>query len=821
VATSEEHARLYGEIRAEVLARFFAYSRHFRANQVFLWNYLGHLRSETGGPGEGDEATLPCRDRVVRRPTRYDPITVDEVEVSPARRLSGLPDHEVERWRIAFHASDNPFLFGTYLMVALACEHALGSRTALPILRLAIDALGSLYKFDGDFAGYPLRWDAVASDHWQTRAEPGTGRPRPVRCCSFYLDADYRYLWSAPPSYPGYMPQTPGPNSPERDLWLNQYRAQEPSMDEVLGLVCTYNFVYALVPDPALRASIRAQVLRLGDYLARFGYIMVRPVGGFSARGASGLLPALEYPFGRVFERIAGDRFRSRASFEDAMRAAGMWGCVKTSMDRWGVAGPVVFPVVLGVAGGLAGAVIGGLLSAATGGRAGGIGAGAAGGALTAAGIGTVLAPVGHLLGRTFGVYQARDCFDVWAPDQQSEFALSFLLKLFDTRARFWWLMEGFRRGYGGHSRGFPQFIGLTAVTGPTAFDPDPFVREQYLSLPVGTERDRFAEGLNTGFARAVAVVLGDRSHEQPLRDLLDQSFTRSREEDGGNLPLADVEPERHHFGHWEWWIVRESAYPPSWETKMGPFEYMACLALSWLRAKRLIDGGTPPDQLGPLPSLEEVTVNRPATWPQPTVPAGAIPLVPALSPASVRRGEDVPAFPAEGEGPSAEQQRTPDQDAQPDPPPITSTEQAIVRVPESSSLVRPTVAINGGDSVRIRPNSTATITSGVFLHGATGPGGYPWSDQDPKFPLKTHPWRPYSLLYKFVTDPDSLITINILGTTVSAPRHAGESWQYLGDRAVDFVASGTGALFFRTNDDAPGNGSGAFEVTVTVEHRS
>jgi hypothetical protein len=822
VATAEEHARLYGEVRAQALSRFFAYSRYFRANQVFLWNYLGHLRSEADGRGEADSARLPCRARLISRPAQYDPIVVNGVEEPPERVLAGLPDHELERWRIAFHYNENPHLFGTYLMVALACEHALGSQTALPILRLAIDTLGRLYKYDGAFAGYPLRYDAVSSDHWETREDPATGRPLPVRCCSFYLDADYRYLWCAPSTYPGYMPQpdrtTPGD---EWERWRAQYRGHEPSMDEILGLVCTYSFVNALVDDPALRAAIRAQVMRLGDYLARFGYILVRPCGGFAAKGASGLLPALEYPFGRVFERIAGDRFRSRASFEDAMRAGGAWDCVKPSMDRWGVAGPVVFPVLLGLSGGLAGAVVGGLLLGVTGG-VGGIGVAARVGAGVGAAGGAVIgAATGHFVGRAFGLYQARQCFDVWADDQQSEFAVAFLFKLFDTRARFWWLMQAFRNGYGGQSRGFPPFIGLTAVTGQDTLDPDQFVRNEYLSLPIGTPRDLPEEGINTPFSRAVAVILGDRRHEQPLRDQLEEFFTVTTTTDGRNLPLKDVDPEAQDFGHWEWKIVKESAYPRSWETKMGAWEYMACLALSWLRARRLVADGTPPDQLGPLLSLEEVKVNLPATWPAPTVPAEAIALVPALPPAIARRGEDVPAFPAAGEGASEEQQRTSDEDVQPVPPPITSVDQRTIRVPESSSLVRLEVPIASGDSLRMRANPNARIWSGVIGHLETGPAGYPWTDQDPKFPLNAHPWRPYSLLYKYVTDPDRLITVTILGTTVTGPRHAAEPWQYLGDQTVQFPAPGDGALFFRTNDDAPGNGGGAFEVNLTLERRS
>ena len=153
--------------------------------------------------------------------------------------------------------------------------------------------------------------------------------------------------------------------------------------------------------------------------------------------------------------------------------------------------------------------------------------------------------------------------------------------------------------------------------------------------------------------------------------------------------------------------------------------------------------------------------------------------------------------------------------------PLITQVEQLVVSVPESASLVRAGVTVREGDSVRLAPNSTATIWSGVLLHGRTGPAGYDWSDQDPRFPLRSQPYRPYSLLYKFVVDPDTIVSITVAGMTLTVPRHEAQPWTYLGNQSVSFVASEDGGLFFRTNDDMPGNGDGAFQVSVTVEHRS
>jgi FAD/FMN-containing dehydrogenase len=134
-----------------------------------------------------------------------------------------------------------------------------------------------------------------------------------------------------------------------------------------------------------------------------------------------------------------------------------------------------------------------------------------------------------------------------------------------------------------------------------------------------------------------------------------------------------------------------------------------------------------------------------------------------------------------------------------------SETDQRTVAVPEASSLVPLGAAINAGDHVKMQPDPNAEIWSGILLQGRTGPAGYDWADRDPKFPLKRIPYRPYSLIYKFVP---------ISNQENEMP------WQYLGAETRCFVAPEPGRLLFRTNDDRPGNGDGAFRVTVTIEGR-
>jgi hypothetical protein len=767
--TPQEHAQLYGELRAQLLSRFFAFGRYFRANHLSLVNELGYVNREASNPPkDADDPVVDCDHHVIERPTAY----------ANAAKLLDLPldAQTTERWRVAVHGRENPLLYGSQLLLALAIEHALGRQGALAILRLGIDAIGKLYKFGhmGDFAGYILRWDPVTSDHWTTRLE--NGKSRPWFCCEFLLDDNYQYHYCTPFNHPSYVPYDPGEffaQNPERpsewrtyttnDEWparvhsVARYRNWEPSMDELVGLVLTYDIVFALVDDAALRTEIRRQVTALSRYLARHGYLMVRPCGGFSARGASGALPAMEFPFSRVFERITGQPVEAAADFEQAMVKAGVWDCIRPSVQRWGIAGGVVL--------GALGVGLGGLLATPL---------------VTITGILGVLG--GYYAGRAFGVYQARDCFDVAKDSARAEFSAAYLLKLLPSRRRFLLWMDNVGRGT--YARNFPQFIGLTGLQDPT----DTTIKDAYLAALPAAQTDARGRFRNTGFAAAVAVALGATAEEPNLRKFLDDAYDSLTGDTRKRAPMLE-DAGSHVIER-----IRNGTPNGTPEDPLGSLEYLACLALSWLRAKRLADAGDPvdPARIVPLPAT------TPA-WPVPTIPAAVTRggVIPAVEMEGTR--EPLPVFPAGTEEPGRQEYRPPEPPSA--APPVTRIDTFTVSVPESSALVDAGITIQLGDAGSM--NASGSIWAGVWLTGENGPNGWNYIENGSKFPRPGT--NPFCLLYKIVPP----------GKTQAQAR-----WEKLGTSLAFAAVSAnlTGTLLFRTNDDVPGNGSGAFSCTVTIK---
>lgn len=221
-------------------------------------------------------------------------------------------------------------------------------------------------------------------------------------------------------------------------------------MDELMGLVMGYDMIYRLVNVPAVRTKVSNQVNRLGDYLAEHGYYLVRPEGGFSARGASGVLPALEYPFSQVFQRITGNPYYIRNGFQAVMEKADVWKALEERFNLWSAGliiaqlggfglfrfiAPIVDEVGLG------------FLFGAT-------------GPFTLAQLGQIAA-----------IYTLADVFDVSLNlaggkyDQSSgqEFAMAYALSLLSLRRRFDDYMTGSQiAGERSHVSGFPPFLGLT-----------------------------------------------------------------------------------------------------------------------------------------------------------------------------------------------------------------------------------------------------------------------------------------------------------------------------------------------------------------------
>jgi hypothetical protein len=479
-------------------------------------------------------------------------------------------------------------------------------------------------------------------------------------------------------------------------------------------------------------------------------------------------LPALEYPFSRVYKRITGLDAPPCRSFERALTKAGLLEKVAPSMDRWGTVGQVAFPLILAglglVIGFLFGIVVAGI-AASLGFLAGIIG--------------------GNRLGRAFGVYMARDAFDVRNEDARGEFAFAFILKQLPVQQRFKWWMDLVARG--GYTRNFPQFLGLTGLD-----DADPTVRAAYLAnLPGLFKADRGEYG-NTGFATAVAVILGMNEQRANLRKYLDDAFEAFQKQ--GRMPVLrdeggkadDVGFPRLYTAQVQPAVVeRMRNSSPGKEDPLGALEYLACLALSWLTAKRLSDAGTPaaPSAVVPFPTT-------PLGWPELTVPAEVLTEVPAFVDFAGGR-ERPPMF-----GGGSTDQRPPE--PPPPAPPAVRIDSYTISVPESSALVDTGVDIKTMDAVTL--SATGSIKSGVWLTGDNGPEGWDNIDNDPKFPLPGT--NPYCLLYALAP----------------AGQDPKGQWMKLG-KGASFAAVGPlkGRLYLRTNDDSPGNGSGAFTCSITV----
>lgn len=308
MATSSEHTELYRSIRAAVLTRHFAAGSWFR-NDLFA--DAGNVLTDLDDP-----------------------------------------------WSIEQVRRENPLLLGANLLTALAIEHNLGHRQATPTLRRATAALGDLYRCTvPGYEGYPIRWDPPASFEWITDADNG----EPIRSRQFLQGPDGSYLTSG-------IPATDPRAVPWRDwetlsallseqqfaeyrvrFWqhVDLHRRWEVSTDEMVGLVATYSVLHELVDDAAVRQMVRNQVGPLREWLAAGGFMLTRPVGGFTGRGGLGFAVAAEYPYRVAFARITGTTGPESASAKDVLIRAGLWSVLQGPVERF-MAGGVLGAIFVG-----------------------------------------------------------------------------------------------------------------------------------------------------------------------------------------------------------------------------------------------------------------------------------------------------------------------------------------------------------------------------------------------------------------------------------------------------------------------------------------
>ena len=707
------------------------------------------------------------------------------------RNLASIDPAKFERmiWTVASHRRENPAMFGAWLSTALSIECALGHGDgALPILRLYLETLESLFKFkdipDRAIAGYPLRWDAIGSDAWAVG--PIANQPGHWYSCEFLLDEQGRHSYLTPFHHPGYVPWNPtkdvhngNDDNILRQISRGLNRDWEPSMDEICGLVSGYAVMTSLSGDNGVGAAARGQLERLARFLAANGYILIRPGGqamprggGITSRGGTGVLPAMEYPFGRAFQRITRNPYGSEIDWQGTMEKAGEWPMMRDIVAKFDLLGLVVPPVFGPIAPGT--------------------------------------------LGQVLGTLASDWVHDVSTGDSRGEFCLACLLKLMPPFERFQTWMSGPSRlatalgdfisesplplsqplehvrtgleNSGKYANNFPQYIGLMSIG-----DSDPTVRDAYIGYLNGVGEDRpRGDGSNTGLGCAVAVALGDRTRLVRLRNWLEEAWEHITTADGGRPELLDLlNTDKTIYG------VAESVadrYQP-----MGALEYLASLALAWYAGHAGLD----PD--GVLPRLP------PDAPPFPTPEIGAAllrdPPMPSLLKLATRLG-NVPdhyaVFPTGTAQPTAEQRRPPE--PVPYLPDTSDLETFDLSIPEYTTSVMLPTEIKPGDRVRLIPSGA--IFAGVLLTGNNGPGGWDALDTALKFPLPGD--HPFCLLYRLLPDgmpPD--------GHAVGAA-----PWRRL-PAEIGFVYQNSiahnGRIEFRTNDDAPGNGNGAFSCRVEI----
>jgi hypothetical protein len=557
------------------LAQHFAYSRHLRVNFLSLWNWL--VDAPTG------------------------------LGTNPSE------EEELKRWNAIVHGRENPLAYSAHLVTFLSVEHALGHDKAQPIVDLALEAFGQLYKFDGDFAGFPTRWEANTS----ARGEGITPRDR-VR--DFLVGPDGEYLYSIPATDPRHVAfrdpdtlrnlKTKQQAEEYEKRWVEYkelYRRSELSMDELAGLVGAYAIAFRLVDVPSTRTMIQTQANKLGDYLAKHGYMLVRPARGFTAQGATGVLSAYEYPLVNAFRDITGTDYSSRTNFMDVLKQAGYHSILAGKIEGLQIA---VFLLMLT---GLPQALIAGVLGVVQG-IAGILGIPITG-VLTLAGPGflEVLTKIAEKVGgmdnvlRALAIYLNRNCFDVMNDNEAGEVAIASVLKEIPSsleRFSLWTLSMKLPSDKGGYAPYHLLPLALSAINGTDTHVGDLY-RGVVASWRATPPTNKIAaEVAANPFTSALALLHSDsatdserRAEEAKLVELLDTAYDKL----GTDLPVE----ENTEFSNMETPLTDEDEQRAHERTNVkdlgegelrshGVLYYLAALALAWLYEKRRRDAGTP-----------------------------------------------------------------------------------------------------------------------------------------------------------------------------------------------------------------------------------
>ena len=131
---------------------------------------------------------------------------------------------------------------------------------------------------------------------------------------------------------------------------------------------------------------------------------------------------------------------------------------------------------------------------------------------------------------------------------------------------------------------------------------------------------------------------------------------------------------------------------------------------------------------------------------------------------------------------------------------------------PPSRQDVDTGIDVRPGDVIEF--SATGSIWAGVCLTAQNGPKGWDYATNDRKFPVRGVP--PFGLIGRIGQPNDTAAYPSV---DFACDRGCGShpSYFYIGD-SRPYTANGSGGrLYLRTNDDTPGNGTGFFQVTITV----
>lgn len=742
VAGPHHYERIYAHVRAQVLSRFFAIGNKGRRNHLSMHHKL-------------------------QGPVPLDPVTPEEKQ-----------EADRARWRIETNIGENPYLFGSLLHVALAIEHNAGNEESGRVLEASLATLDTLFTWGEPGAEstsrLPTRWDAGLPIDFASEAEQFLDGGNGAYSNSLPASSPHHYARR----YAETLDKLLGPAGAtlyvERyaDYW-KRYRAWELSMDELTGLVTSYWIIGKLSRSAGLTSAVLRQASLLGNYLANNGYILIRPMGGVSYRGAMGMLPGFEHPFSRALSSVTGANFTSRTDFRGTMIRAGYWPLLEGPITRWQVVGWT-----------LAGALWA-LAPVAT---VLGLGAGV----LEVMLAGQIISP--STIGGALAVYLHSDCFDM---NERDEAAAALIFRdalnkagLYRTLAIGQAEFAPFRSWSVNHH----NWVGLTGLDDTDATVRDAFaswfnLRQSHPDLEIK------GIGSRTLFAAGVAaLVMNDSAAEEHLVARMEQAIVelfRNCYFDP-SLPVLEIEDGPYECCYIPWWVYESNPLTP-----YSPLDLMAATSLAFWHARRRSDAGNPVSTPRFPQPLSSDTFTQ---WPKAAVPVHCLSALQDVHiPIEAIQGSSHPISGPDGYG-LFELPLVPRRPA-PAPPSWEIANQLLcdttipVRAADAGDVATG-VTIFPGHEIQI--DASGSIWAGRVLDPQNWPNGLPRPINDARWPLHTG-IDPAANAFCLLGRLNGYFRIGSV-----LPR---TKWVYHEERP----------LFLRINDDGPGDGSGQFDVRIRV----